>query len=68
MVMQIKVLREEAGLSQQELATCMCVLQSTVCNWESEVALPRSRQLPALAKALGVTINDLFVSDNVCAC
>lgn len=68
MVMQIKVLREEAGLSQQELATCMGVLQSTVCNWESEVALPRSRQLPALAKALGVTINDLFVSDNVCAC
>ena len=39
----------------------MGVQPSVICNWESETALPRTRQLPALAEALGCTINDLFV-------
>ena len=60
-VMNIKELREAAGLSQQQLAAAMGVLQSAVSNWETEIALPRARQLPALAAALGCTINDLFV-------
>lgn len=59
-VMNIKELREAAGLSQQQLAAAMGVLQSTVSNWETEIALPRARQLPALALALGCTINDLY--------
>ena len=52
MVMRIKELREKVGFSQQELANRMGVLQSAVCNWENEVALPRSRQLPELARVL----------------
>lgn len=64
MVMRIKELREQAGLSQSELANEMGVLQSAVCNWESEVALPRSRQLPALSKSLNCTIDDLFVKED----
>lgn len=59
-VMRIKELREAAGLTQGELAKTMNNLQSAVANWESEVALPRSRDLPQLAKALGVKIGDLF--------
>lgn len=60
MVMCIKARREAAGLTQLELAEAMSVLQSAVSNWETENALPRSRQLPALARILGCSINDLF--------
>lgn len=60
MVMRIKELRLHAGISQHEMACSLGVLQTAVCNWETEVALPRTRQLPALAKLLGCTISDLF--------
>lgn len=60
--MRIKALREERGISQQQLAGSLGVLQSTVSNWESEVALPRTRQLPELARILGCQVDDLYVS------
>ena len=63
MVMRIKELREAAGVTQSVLATQMGTIQSSVCNWESEAALPKSRDLPRLAKLLGCSINDLFVHD-----
>lgn len=59
-IMKIKELREAAGMTQAQLAVAMGMMQSAVANWESEVSLPRSRQLPLLAKTLGVKINDLF--------
>lgn len=62
-VMRIKECREALGITQRELSTRMSIIQSIVANWESEVALPRSRDLPALAKALEVEISDLFVRD-----
>lgn len=61
MILRIRELREAAGISQKRLAELMGVQPSVICNWESETALPRTRQLPALAEALGCTINDLFV-------
>ena len=60
MLMTIKAHREAAELSQVELANMMGVMQSAVANWESEVALPRTRQLPQLAQIFGCSINDLF--------
>lgn len=60
MVMRIQALREEKGLTQTALGNEMGVAQNAVSNWESEVALPRTRQLPLLAKVLGCTISDLF--------
>lgn len=63
MVMKIKALREAKHISQADLANSMGVFQSAVSNWESEVALPRSRDLPLLAKVLGCEINELFVQD-----
>ena len=60
MIMRIRQCREKAGLQQKQVAESMCVLTSAVSNWESEVALPRARQLPILAKVLGCTIDDLF--------
>lgn len=61
MVMRIKELREAAELQQKQVAERMGVFQSAVSNWETEVALPKARQLPLLARVLGCTISDLFV-------
>ena len=61
MVMKIKELREAANLQQKQVAERMGVLQSAVSNWETEVALPKARQLPLLAQVLGCSIDDLFV-------
>lgn len=59
--MRIKKLREAAGLQQKQVAEGMGVLQSAVSNWETEVALPKARQLPQLAEVLGCSVSDLFV-------
>ena len=61
MVMNIRQKRELAGLSQAALAGQMGVARSAVANWETEVALPRVRQLPDLARALNCSIDELFV-------
>lgn len=50
MIMRIKELREAAGMTQKQVADTMGVLTSAVSNWESEVALPRARQLPCWPK------------------
>ena len=62
MVMRVKEAREAVSMRQADLAAAMGTTQSTVCMWETESALPRARQLPLLAKVLGCSINDLFVS------
>ncbi len=61
LTMNIKNLRQEAGLSQMDLACRMGVIRSAVANWESEISLPMTRDLPRLARVLGCTISDLFV-------
>lgn len=62
-MMRIKELRNKAGLTQLQLAAEMGVGQNAVCAWESEVALPRARQLPELARALGCTIDELYAQE-----
>lgn len=61
-VMLIKERRDALGLTQRELGARMGVDCSTVTKWETEVALPKARQIPLLAEVLGVSIGDLFVS------
>lgn len=63
MVLRIRELRQKADISQQLLAAEMGVMPSAVCNWETEVALPRTRQLPELARALGCTIDELYAQE-----
>ncbi len=63
MIMRIKELRQMAGMTQQQVADSMGVLTSAVSNWESEVALPRARQLPLLAQVLGCSIDELFAQE-----
>lgn len=60
MIMRIRDLRIESGLSQATLAASCGVSQSIVSQWETEVALPRTRQLPELAFVLNCSIDELF--------
>lgn len=60
MTVNIKKAREKAGLTQQDLANELGVGQSTVAMWETQNSLPRTDKLPALAKILGCTIDDLL--------
>lgn len=60
MTVNIKEVREKAGLTQQDLANELGVGQSTVAMWETQKSLPRTDKLPALAKILGCTIDELL--------
>ncbi len=59
-MMRIREIRISQNISQLQLATSMGVTSSVVSNWEHETALPRTRQLPELARILGCTIDELF--------
>lgn len=56
----LKEHRIAAGLTQAALAEVMCVSPQAVGKWESGAAYPRASQLPALAKALGCSIDELY--------
>ena len=60
MTVNIKKAREKAGFTQQDLADELGVSQSTVATWETQKSLPRTDKLPALAKILGCTIDELL--------
>ena len=60
MIMRIRELREDAEMTQQQLANGMGVVRNAVSNWENEISLPQVRQLPALAELFGCRIEDLF--------
>jgi len=59
---RIGELREKARLSQADLARLLFVSRQAVHEWETGGANPRERALPAIAAALGVTI-DLLTDD-----
>jgi len=67
MVMCIREHRERLGITQRELGVRMGVDVSSVTKWETEVALPKARDLPRLAQVLGCTIQDLFLETDNCS-
>lgn len=62
-LMLIKERREACGLSQVNLGSYMGVAQNVVSTWETEVALPRTRDLPRLANVLRCSIDELFTDE-----
>lgn len=64
MAMRIKTLRESANLTQVQLADKLGVLPTTVSNWETGVALPKTTILPQLAETLGCSIDELYERDS----
>ena len=65
MHIQIKELREEAGLTQTDLAEGLGYRsRALIAMWESGQRKPPSDKLPKLAKILNCSINDLFKENN----
>lgn len=58
--MNIKNVREAAGMSQNDLATALNITQGAVSQWENGDSVPRADKLPALAKILGCTVDELL--------
>ncbi|MCP1639929.1 transcriptional regulator with XRE-family HTH domain [Streptococcus gallinaceus] len=57
---KIKVLRREAGLSQQQLADKLGLSNQAISKWETNTAQPEIGLLPELAMVFGVSIDELF--------
>jgi DNA-binding XRE family transcriptional regulator len=60
MLLNIKTLRERAGLKQMEAAAAVGVKPPTFCAWEAGACFPSADKLPALARVLGCTIDELY--------
>ena len=61
----IKKLREEAGLTQDEFAEKIFVTRTAVSKWENGNCMPDSGIIVALCEILNITINDLFSGEVV---
>lgn len=59
----ISNLRKKANLTQAQLAQAVGVKQPCVAQWEKEKTVPRAMHLPAIARALNVTVDQLY-ADN----
>ncbi len=57
---QIKSLRTQKGVTQEELANYLGISYQAVSKWENDITLPDMQLLPALSIYFGVTIDELF--------
>ena len=60
-VMTIQAMRKAADLSESDMAQKMGVTRKTICERDSKLYLPKTRQLPELADALERSIDEPFV-------
>lgn len=56
----IQAARKALGLTQEDLANRLSVARQTVAKWESGESLPGLENAYALAKLLGVSVDDLI--------
>lgn len=68
----IKKLREQQQLTQRQLAEKLCVSDKTISKWETGKGLPDISLIEPLAKALHISVVELFsgeqiINDNRCA-
>lgn len=62
-MLNLKTLRTKQGITQVELAKTLSVKQSTLSDWENHKTAPKAERLPAVAKALNCTIDELYDDD-----
>ncbi|MBO5501789.1 MAG: helix-turn-helix domain-containing protein [Clostridia bacterium] len=56
----IRILRENAGLTQKQLADQLCLSDKTISKWETNRGLPDITLISPLAAALGVSVSELL--------
>lgn len=61
----IRKLREQKGLTQEELAGKLFVSSKAVSKWETGQGLPDITLLEPLARALDISVIELFAGENV---
>lgn len=59
----IKTLRKQKGLTQEELSVKLNVVRQTVSKWESGLSIPDAEMLVSLSNALDVPGNTLLDQD-----
>lgn len=59
----LKQLRKEKNLTQEELAECLTVSPQTVSKWENNISMPDISMLPVLADYFGITVDTLLRHD-----
>ena len=59
----LKYLRKQKGLNQNDLAEILGIKRSTVGNWETDRREPELNMLVYIAKYFRVTIDDLLLKD-----
>jgi transcriptional regulator with XRE-family HTH domain len=64
MMTRIRELRQQVGISQNELARRMGLKNTSVIQWERGSNMPSADKLPKLAEILGVEISDLYDKDS----
>ena len=55
--------RKQLGLSQNDLAKLLGVDQTAVHSWERGKAMPAAKRLPAIAKVLNCSVDELLQDD-----
>ncbi len=58
--MLIRKRREQAAMTQAQMADALNVNRATVAMWETGKSNPRAEMLPAIAQLLGCTIDELY--------
>lgn len=56
----IRILRKEKGMSQEELAEKLNVVRQTVSKWEQNLSVPDSEMLIKLAEVFNVSVGSLL--------
>lgn len=62
--MRLRELRNESGLTQNEIATRLGVSGQTILNWENGIYEPKISQLIQLADLFNVTVDYLIERPN----
>ncbi len=57
---KIRYARKCYGLSQEQLATKLCVSRSAIAKWETDKGMPDVENLKMLSKLLGVSVDTLL--------
>ena len=57
----IKNLRKEKGMSQEELAAKLNVVRQTVSKWEQNLSVPDSEMLISIAEVFDVPVTQLLM-------
>lgn len=59
----IRTVRKERGISQEELAMQLNIVRQTVSKWEKGLSVPDAQLLIKLAEILKVPVSDLLGDD-----